>query len=91
MFGIFYVKVKSFYHIKIATVYRTRIVFAVFPHVHGISRDNYNGAKEIVQNEANSVSDNPLIMPKTQIMNSGHFHAESIAQAMDNLAIAIPN
>ncbi len=63
--------------------------FRCIPHVHGISRDNYNGAKEIVQNEANSVSDNPLIMPNTQIMNSGHFHAESIAQAMDILAIAI--
>jgi histidine ammonia-lyase len=28
-------------------------------------------------------------MPNTQIMNSGHFHAESFAQAMDILAIAI--
>ena len=63
--------------------------FRCIPHVHGISRDNYNGARAIVQNEANSVSDNPLIMPNNQIMNSGHFHAESIAQAMDNLAIAI--
>jgi histidine ammonia-lyase len=28
-------------------------------------------------------------MPNGKILNSGHFHAESIAQAMDNLAIAI--
>ena len=42
-----------------------------------------------MENEANSVSDNPLIMPNAQILNSGHFHAESIAQAMDILAIAI--
>ena len=63
--------------------------FRCIPQVHGISRENYKCVKEIVENEANSVSDNPLIMPNKKILNSGHFHAESIAQAMDNLAIAI--
>ena len=63
--------------------------FRCIPQVHGISRENYKCAKKIVENEANSVSDNPLIMPNQKILNSGHFHAESIAQAMDNLAIAI--
>lgn len=63
--------------------------FRCIPQVHGISRENYKCVKEIVENEANSVSDNPLVMSDKKILNSGHFHAESIAQAMDNLAIAI--
>lgn len=63
--------------------------FRCIPQVHGICRENYKCVKNIVENEANSVSDNPIIMPNGKVLNSGHFHAESIAQAMDNLAIAI--
>ena len=63
--------------------------FRCIPQVHGICRENYKCVKNIVENEANSVSANPIIMPNGKVLNSGHFHAESIAQAMDNLAIAI--
>ena len=63
--------------------------FRCIPQVHGICRENYKCVKNIVENEANSVSDNPIIMPNGKVLNSGHFHAESIAQAMDNLAISI--
>ena len=52
--------------------------FRCIPQVHGICRENYKCVKNIVENEANG-----------KVLNSGHFHAESIAQAMDNLAIAI--
>lgn len=59
------------------------------PHIHGASRDTFASAKKIVEQEINSVSDNPLILKNGSVYGSGHFHAESIAQAMDTLAIAI--
>ena len=39
--------------------------------------------------EINSVYDNPLIFNNGEIKNSGHFHAENISQAMDILSIAV--
>jgi len=59
------------------------------PHVHGSSREIFKNAERIINNEINSVSDNPLIFPNGKVMNSGHFHAEPIAQAIDTLSIAI--
>ena len=59
------------------------------PHVHGSSRELFKNAERIINNEINSVSDNPLIFPNGKVMNSGHFHAEPIAQAIDTLSIAI--
>lgn len=63
--------------------------FRCIPHVHGASREIYKSAKEIVENEANSVSDNPLIFSDKEIRSSGHFHAEAVAQALDTLSISI--
>ena len=59
------------------------------PHIHGASRDTFSSAKRIVEQEINSVSDNPLILKDGTVFGSGHFHAESVAQAMDSLAIAV--
>jgi len=59
------------------------------PHVHGSSREVFTNAEKIIQNEMNSVSDNPLVFPNGKVMNSGHFHAEPVAQALDTLSIAI--
>ena len=59
------------------------------PHVHGASRELYKSAKDIVENEANSISDNPLIFSNKEIRSSGHFHAEAVAQALDILSISI--
>ena len=59
------------------------------PHVHGSSREIFNNAENIINNEVNSISDNPLVFPNGEIMNSGHFHAEPIAQALDTLSIAM--
>jgi len=63
--------------------------FRCIPHVHGASRDVITHQSKIVNNEINSVSDNPLIFSKDEIYSSGHFHAEHIAQAMDSLGIAL--
>ncbi len=59
------------------------------PHIHGASRESFQGSKQMVEQEINSVSDNPLILPDGSVHSSGHFHAEYVAQAMDNLAIAM--
>jgi len=63
--------------------------FRCIPHVHGASRDMIAFAEEMVIREANSVSDNPIILPSGEVISSGHFHAEAIAQAMDSVAIAM--
>lgn len=59
------------------------------PHVHGSSRELYSAVKKMIENEINSVSDNPLFLPdREEIVISGHFHAEVVAQALDTLSIA---
>ena len=62
--------------------------FRCIPHVHGASRDMFNNAAIIINNEINSVSDNPLVFDKNSIETSGHFHAEHIAMALDSLAFS---
>jgi len=62
--------------------------FRCIPHIHGACRDTFSHAVEMVNNEINSVSDNPIILHNGNVVNSGHFHAEHIAQAMDHLSIA---
>lgn len=59
------------------------------PQIHGASRESFQNSKRMVEQEINSVSDNPLILADGSVHSSGHFHAESVAQAMDNLAIAM--
>lgn len=70
---------------KIQDPYSLRCI----PHVHGSSRELFLTAKQMVENEANSVSDNPLIFSDKDIRSGGHFHAEAVAQAMDSLSIAM--
>ncbi len=62
--------------------------FRCIPHIHGACRDTFSSAKTIINNEINSVSDNPLIMDKNTAMSSGHFHGEHISQSLDMLSIA---
>jgi len=59
------------------------------PHVHGASREMFNNAEKMINNELNSISDNPLVFANGEVMNSGHFHAEPVAQALDTLSIAM--
>ncbi len=63
--------------------------FRCIPHVHGASRDTLASAGRIINNEINSVSDNPLVMANGEVISSGHFHGESVAQAMDMVAISM--
>lgn len=62
--------------------------FRCIPHVHGASRDSFDSALKVINNEINSVSDNPIILKNEEIVSSGHFHAEHIAQSLDFLSIS---
>lgn len=60
------------------------------PQVHGACRDTLNHATTQILNEANSVSDNPLVFPDTgEFISAGHFHGEASALANDTAALAV--
>jgi histidine ammonia-lyase len=60
------------------------------PQVHGASRDVLFAARNMLQVEINSVSDNPLVfIDGNDTISAGHFHAEASGQAMDIAAIAL--
>ncbi|WP_162601018.1 histidine ammonia-lyase [Paraburkholderia sp. C35] len=59
------------------------------PQVMGACLDQMRAAAQTLLVEANAVSDNPLIFPDTgEVLSGGNFHAEPVAFAADNLALA---
>jgi len=60
------------------------------PQVMGACLDQMRHAWSILLCEANGVSDNPLVFADTmEALSGGNFHAEPVAFAADNLALAI--
>jgi histidine ammonia-lyase len=60
------------------------------PQVMGACLDQIDHAWKILLIEANGVSDNPLVFADTmEALSGGNFHAEPVAFAADNLALAI--
>ncbi len=60
------------------------------PQVMGACLDQMRNAAKTLLIEANAVTDNPLVFTDTgDIYSGGNFHAEPVAMAADNLAIAI--
>ncbi|QUM80264.1 MULTISPECIES: histidine ammonia-lyase [unclassified Moritella] len=60
------------------------------PQVMGACLQQIRNSAEIFEIEANSVSDNPLVFADDgDIISAGNFHAEPIAMASDNLALAL--
>ena len=60
------------------------------PQVMGACLDQMTHAWNILLAEANGVSDNPLVFADTlEALSGGNFHAEPVAFAADNLALAI--
>lgn len=74
---------------KIQDQYSLRCI----PQVHGAVRDALAYARNVVNIEINSVTDNPLIFiddnGSTKVISGGNFHGEPIAIAMDTLGIAV--
>ena len=64
--------------------------FRCIPQVHGAVKDNIMYVKSVIENEINSVTDNPNIFPdEDMVISAGNFHGEPIAIPMDSLAIAM--
>lgn len=60
------------------------------PQVTGAALDVLDFAGQTLQIEANAVSDNPLVLVESgRIVSGGNFHAEPVAFAADQIAIAI--
>ena len=60
------------------------------PQVMGACLDVMNNAALTLITEANGVTDNPLVFPETgDSLSGGNFHAEPVAFAADQLALAI--
>lgn len=59
------------------------------PQVHGASRDALDYARNVVEIELNSVTDNPLIFEPDRVISGGNFHGQPLALAMDFAAIAL--
>jgi len=60
------------------------------PQVHGAVRDALNHIESVFINEANGVTDNPLIFPKTgDVLSGGNFHGAPVAYASDYLSIIL--
>ena len=60
------------------------------PQVMGACLEQLRHAAKVLRTEANSVSDNPLVfIEENDILSGGNFHAEPVAMAADNMALAI--
>ena len=59
------------------------------PQVHGATREVLRFAQGIMQTEAGSISDNPIVLPEDgEILSGGNFHGQPVAVALDALAAA---
>jgi len=70
---------------KVQDPYSLRCV----PQVHGASRDALSYSRQCIEVEMNSVTDNPLVFDKGDILSGGNFHGQPLALAMDFAAIAL--
>lgn len=64
------------------------------PQVHGACRDVLDHVVDVLEVEANAVTDNPLVFAPSAdddgaILSGGNFHGEPVAMALDYLKIAI--
>jgi histidine ammonia-lyase len=60
------------------------------PQVMGACLDQLRHAAGVLLREANAVSDNPLVFADSaEVLSGGNFHAEPVAFAADNLALAV--
>ena len=58
------------------------------PQVHGASLDAYLYLENILNIELNSVTDNPIVVDKNNIISGGNFHGQPIAIPIDYNVIA---
>ncbi len=60
------------------------------PQVHGAVRDALEHARQIVEVEINSATDNPLVFAEAgEVLSGGNFHGEPVSLAYDYAAVAV--
>jgi histidine ammonia-lyase len=60
------------------------------PQVHGAAHQALSYVREVIEVEANSVTDNPLFFPEAGVVvSAGNFHAQIVSQALDFMVIAM--
>lgn len=59
------------------------------PQVVGACLDLLGQAARTLETEANAVTDNPLVVSDGSVLSGGNFHAEPVAFAADQIALAI--
>jgi len=63
------------------------------PQVHGASRDALGYAREVLEREINSVTDNPTVFLNeggdAEVLSGGNFHGQPLALALDFAALAV--
>jgi histidine ammonia-lyase len=63
------------------------------PQVHGAARNALGYIRSVLETEANSATDNPLIFPDEGedglVISGGNFHGQPVAQVLDLLAVAL--
>ncbi len=60
------------------------------PQVHGAARDALDYARGVFERELGSVVDNPIVLPESgEVLSAGNFHGQTLALAMDTMAMAI--
>ncbi|HYD53819.1 MAG TPA: histidine ammonia-lyase [Gemmatimonadaceae bacterium] len=61
------------------------------PQVHGPALDAIDFCASVVGRELNAATDNPLVFETGEMLSGGNFHGQSVAMALDFLAIALTN
>ena len=60
------------------------------PQVHGAFKDALAHVGEILGNEMNSVTDNPILFPDTgEIVSAGQFHGQPLSMVFDYLGLSL--
>ncbi len=59
------------------------------PQVDGAALDLLRQAARTLRVEANAVTDNPLVLSDGSVVSGGNFHAEPVAFAADQIALAV--
>ena len=58
------------------------------PQVHGASRNAWQHLKELVEIEANAVTDNPIVLGENDTISGGNFHGQPLALPLDYACFA---
>jgi histidine ammonia-lyase len=61
------------------------------PQVHGPVLDAIEFAAGVIGRELNAATDNPLVFDNGDLLSGGNFHGQSVAMALDFLAVALTN